>query len=549
MTVTGIVTGIRTASSDGFWIQDAAGDGNAATSDALFVYTGSTPSTKVGNKVTVKGKVSEYYPGGSADGGQSVTELTNAEITATVSTGNPLPAAFALNASSIPAAYTPEAGGGSIEGLTLKPTTYALDLYESLEGMRVQVADARVVGASNQYDELFVTAKPNENPSLRGGAVYGSYASQNGGRIKVESLTGTNFPVADVGATLSGATAGPLDYDEFGGYGIQATTLGTLTGNTLAAETTRAQNAGELAVATYNVENLDPTDPQSKFDRLAAGIVTNLASPDVVALEEVQDNNGATNNTAVAADQTYTKLINAITAAGGPTYAYRQINPVDDQDGGEPGGNIRVGFLYNPARVGFTDRPGGTSTTAVSVINNSGTAALSASPGRINPINSAWNSSRKPLAGEFTFQGKTVFVIANHFTSKGGDQPLHARFQPPTRSSETQRGQQATQVNTFVKQLLNVQPSARVVVLGDLNDFEFSNTLSTLTSGSVLTPLVNTLPAPERYTYVYQGNSQVLDHILTSPSLTWYDYEIVHTNAEFADQASDHDPQVVRLIP
>ena len=61
---------------------------------------------------------------------------------------------------------------------------------------------------------------------------------------------------------------------------------------------------------------------------------------------------------------------------------------------------------------------------------------------------------------------------------------------------------------------------------------------------------MNTLPAAERYTYVYnQGNSQVLDHILTSPALTSYDYDIIHTNAEFADQASEHDPQIARLTP
>ncbi|MEU6610063.1 endonuclease/exonuclease/phosphatase family protein [Streptomyces shenzhenensis] len=547
VTVSGIVTAIRsTGSSRGYWIQDPVGDGNPATSEAVFAYTGSTaPATEVGNKVTVRGRVSEYYPGGSSAGGQSLTELTQPQIQSTASTGNPLPAPVVLDAASVPAAHAPS---GSLESLTLNPSRYALDLYESLEGMRVQVDNARVVGASNDYDELFVTTKPAENPSPRGGTVYGSYASQNTGRVKVMSLTGS-FPTADVGDVLDGSTAGPLDYDGFGGYTLQATTLGALTDNNLAAETTRAQGAGELAVATYNVENLDPTDPQTKFDRLAAGIVTQLSAPDIVALEEVQDNNGATDNGVVAADQTYTKLINAITAAGGPTYAYRQINPANNQDGGEPGGNIRVGFLYNPARVGFTDRPGGTAGNAVSVVNNGGTAALSYSPGRINPTNSAWSSSRKPLAGEFTFQGKTVFVIANHFTSKGGDQPLYARVQPPTRGSETQRGRQATQVNAFVKQLLAVQPSARVVVLGDLNDYEFSGTLSTLTAGTGLTDLPGTLPAGERYTYVYQGNSQVLDHILTSPSLSSYDYDIVHVNAEFADKASDHDPQIVRLLP
>ncbi|MGL4603075.1 MAG: hypothetical protein ACRCU9_02925, partial [Iodobacter sp.] len=50
------------------------------------------------------------------------------------------------------------------------------------------------------------------------------------------------------------------------------------------------------------------------------------------------------------------------------------------------------------------------------------------------------------------------------------------------------------------------------------------------------------------YTYVFEGNSQVLDHILVSPVLAGRaEYDVVHVNSEFADQASDHEPEVVRL--
>jgi predicted extracellular nuclease len=63
-----------------------------------------------------------------------------------------------------------------------------------------------------------------------------------------------------------------------------------------------------------------------------------------------------------------------------------------------------------------------------------------------------------------------------------------------------------------------------------------------------MTALVNKLPANERYTYVFQGNSQVLDHILTSPSLTTEaEVDVLHVNSEFWDQASDHDPVLSRL--
>ncbi len=117
------------------------------------------------------------------------------------------------------------------------------------------------------------------------------------------------------------------------------------------------------------------------------------------------------------------------------------------------------------------------------------------------------------------------------------------------RSSETQRHQQAQIVHDFVADLLTADPNAAVVVLGDLNDFQFSETLAIL-KGSLLHTLIDTLPLGERYSYVFEGNAQALDHILISGPLfntRPYAYDIVHVNAEFADQASDHDPQVVRL--
>src|SRR5690606_6776322 len=146
----------------------------------------------------------------------------------------------------------------------------------------------------------------------------------------------------------------------------------------------------------------------------------NLAAPDIVTLEEVQDNTGPDDDGTVAADQTLDQLTEAVEKAGGPSYEWRQISPADNADGGQPGGNIRVAFLYNPDRVSFTDRDGGDATTPVDVVDKDGAPALSASPGRIAPEDSAWEASRKPLAGEFRFRGQPVFVVANHFSSKGG---------------------------------------------------------------------------------------------------------------------------------
>lgn len=553
--VAGIVTGIRTyGSSRGFWIQDPNADADPATSEGVFVFTGSAPKgVAVGDAVTVSGTVTEYVPGGATSGNQSVTEITK-PTTTVASSGNTLPAATAITSRSVPAAYAPAgdtAAGGSVNALPLKPSKYALDHYEALEGMSVRVTDTRVVGATDPYTELWVTVKPHENRNRHGGTVYGAYDDQNSGRLQIQSLGATaDFPKANVGDTLTDSTAGPLDYNQFGGYTLVASELGTLKSAGLERETTRKQRSSELAVATYNVENLDPSD--GTFAAHAAAIVNNLKSPDIVSLEEIQDNNGAKNDGTVAADQTLTKLIDAIVAAGGPTYDWRAIDPADGSDGGEPGGNIRQAFLFNPERVSFADRAGGDATTATDVTKIRGKAHLTLSPGRIAPADEAWKNSRKPLAGEFVFRGRSVFVIANHFNSKGGDQGLTAQYQPPSRSSETQRHQQATLVNAFVKDILDTQKNADVITLGDINDFEFSQTTKLLEGRGELWSAIKSLPRSERYSYVYQGNSQVLDQILISPSIRRdcdFEYDSVHVNAEFHDQISDHDPQILRFRP
>ncbi|EWC62104.1 putative large secreted protein [Actinokineospora spheciospongiae] len=554
--VTGVVTAVRAfGSARGFWFQDTAPDADPATSEGLFAFTGSTtPAVAVGDAVSVTGTVDEYYPDASptASVQQSTTELTGATWTV-ASSGNPLPAAEVLGPDTVPTAYAPSPGG-SIEPLTLDPAAFALDFWESREGMRVRVDDARFVSPTSDYNEIWVTTKPTQNRSARGGTVYTGYDQPNSGRVQVQSLipfAQRPFPQGNVGDVLSGTTAGPVDFSSFGGYVIQATELGELESNGLKPEVTRAKRTGELAIATYNVENLSPVDTQAKFDRLASVVVTNLAAPDVLSLEEIQDNTGPADDGVVAADQTLTRFTDAIAAAGGPRYQWRLIDPVDGADGGQPGGNIRVAFLFNPARVSFVDRPSGTATTPVEVVKGRFPlqARLSVSPGRIAPADPAWNSSRKPLVGEFSFRGRPVFVIANHFNSKGGDQPLSGRNQPPVRSSETQRTAQAALVNDFAKKILAVDPLANVVALGDFNDYQFSPALARLTDGRALRTLIDTLPVNERYSYVFEGNSQVLDHILTSPFILKPDYDVVHINAEFADQASDHDPQVVRFHP
>jgi uncharacterized protein len=556
--VTGVTGVVTAANAKGFWMQDPRGSDAPGyvdgASSGIYVFTSSAPTGyPVGSAVTVAATVSEFRPGAQ---GLTITELTGPTVTVTAS-GQPLPESTLVGPGGLEPPTTVIDHEGTpadpinveTEG-TFDPTQDGIDFWESLEGMRVELDDARVVGpTATAYGETPIVPAGAGTETARGGIVL-LPTDPNPERIVLDDSLGTFVPTANTGDTYSGPVRGVVDYD-FNNFHLLATDSPTLVSGGIQRETASPAAPDQLSVATFNVENLDPTDPQSKFDDLADIIVDHLQAPDLLALEEVQDNNGATDNGVVDADITLQKLVDAITAAGGPSYTWQQINPVNDAEGGEPGGNIRVAFLIQQGTpLSFVERDRGDSTTATHVELIDGQAALTHSPGRVDPANPAWAATRVPLAGEFRFGGQKVFVIANHWSSKGGDDPLFGPVQPPVQASEPKRTEQAQAVAGFVDEITAADPTANVIVMGDLNDFEYSTSVTTLTGdGSRLLDLPATLPDDERYTYVYEGNSQVLDHIALSPPLAaqGYDYDVVHVNAEFADQASDHDPQLVDL--
>ena len=149
----------------------------------------------------------------------------------------------------------------------------------------------------------------------------------------------------------------------------------------------------------------------------------------------------------------------------------------------------------------------------------------------------------------------------------GVEQDFAARQEDPTvNGSLDERREQAQAVNDFVDGVLANDANSNIVVVGDFNEFEFVSPLQIVegttvsTNGGqgtapggtpVLTNLIDDIPADERYSFIFQGNSQQLDHILVSDSLTGStEIDIVHVNTEFAEsdqRASDHDPVVTRL--
>ena len=537
--VAGIVTEVV---GNGFYVQDPVGDGDDATSDAIFVFTGSTPAVAIGDDVLVDGTVGEFGFSGSL----TTTQIGSATVDV-VSSGNTLPTVTVIGS----AGRTPPATVIDDDGLTtFDPTTDGIDFHESLESMLVEVADPVVVGP-DRFGELTLLADGGAGVDQRTivGGVHISPSDFNPERIVVDfDDIGPGAPPVAIGDTIDPPT-GVMAYT-FGNYKVLSRDTPAVTdGGTTPETTTVIGSRNQLTVATYNVLNLDPGDG-ARFDELATDIVGNLQAPDIVALQEIQDNNGPVDDGTVDADITLQMLADAIATAGGPTYDYLTIAPEDKADGGQPGANIQVAFLYDASRVGISPNPGD-ATTGTSVDAN---GDLVLNPGRVDPTNTAWDvpeGTRRPIAAQFEFNGHDVVVINNHLKSKSQDDALYGSTQPPVEHTAAQRQAQAQVVNDFVDEILAADADANVIVLGDMNDFAFSAPLTAL-AGDALTNLVADVDPADRWSFVFDGNSQTLDHILVSDNLVAGAspvLDIVHVNAAFDPslRASDHDPVLVGL--
>ncbi|MFF2019142.1 5'-nucleotidase C-terminal domain-containing protein [Paenibacillus sp. NPDC058177] len=536
----------------GFFIQDPKPDNNPNTSEGIFVYsTNASKKPAVGDFVAVTGVVSEYNEGSS-------TNLTSTQITLTdfkqlPKTGVSFPEPVVLGK-----------GGRVIPTSVLDNRTEfqsdkdAIDFYESLEGMLVKLPSPTILSpywtSGNGTSQVYNIATRIDNGTEdaitpAGGLALTEYKNYNPQRL----LIAYSNPGQEVGTgdTFNGDITGVIGYNN-GNFKVipEYGKLPSITTSPFKQETSTIEvNADKLLIASYNIENYYPGVGDAKTKKLAESITANMKKPDIIGVVEMQDSNGETDNGTVEANAT--PLIQAIQAAGGPVYKYIDIAPQDKKDGGAPGGNIRVGFLYNPERVELADSVNGQKGTSTQSVGYDKAAdKLTYNPGRIDPTNEAFTSSRKPLAAQFIFRGEKVIVIANHFNSKGGDTAPFGSTQPPVLSSETQRHKIAAVVNGFVKQVLTANPDANIVALGDLNDFQFTPT-ATILKGDELDNLIDKLPLNEQYTYTYDGNSQVLDHILVSKKLTASaDVDVIHLNADFPSsrgRVSDHDAVMAQI--
>src|SRR5438270_4387 len=187
--VPGIVTAKRT---NGFNLQDPSPDSDPATSEGIFVFTGSAPaSISVGDAVRVKATVSEFRPGGASGlSNLSTTELVSPTVTV-LSHGNPPPVAtlIGLGGRMPPTSVIEDdAIDGNVETSgVFDPASDGLDFYESLEGMLVQINDPVIVGPSNSFNEIPVLPDDGSwaGPRTAHGGILYSYDDGNPERIIV----------------------------------------------------------------------------------------------------------------------------------------------------------------------------------------------------------------------------------------------------------------------------------------------------------------------------------------------------------------------------
>jgi hypothetical protein len=567
--VSGIAGVVTDVISTGFYLQDTSNTGGTPFKQAIEVYTGSKPAVAAGDDVTVSGTVTEYYPDQSdTPSALPVAEIEDPAVTVT-STGNALPKPVVIGSSGVlpPAQSIFQASGGKSIDVTavnsFSPATSALDFYFGLDSEYVEVQDPVAVGPTNDY--AFAVAPDNGagagQRTAAGGLADTSSATENSRRLAVYAPDGVTAPDVNTGDHFSGPVAGIMTEYE-GNPELDITQTPGVVSSGLSRQVAKPATAGQLTVATYNLDNLSPTAGAAKYAALGSEIVTNLRAPDILAVQEIEDNDGSTDDGVVSATTTIGDLIAAIKAAGGPAYSWTEIDPVSDQDGGTPGGNIRQVILYR-TDTGLTFRPSpGGSPTAADAVTGHGTAtSLTQNPGRIDPSAPAWGAgetltspatsrtelsaaSRKPLAAQFTYHGRTLFVINNHLTAKLADDADFGRYQQPVQWSEIQRTQQAKVLNGFAGSVENADPGAYVLLLGDLNDDGFSPAFRQLEAGGALVDTEHSLPAAQQYDYVFDGDSEELSGILASPALDQLATFAgpVHINADFSGQTSDHDP-------
>ena len=514
---------------NGFFMQtpDARADADGETSNGIFVFTSSAPAVQIGDEVNVLGTVSEYF---------NLTEMGNPGLAITVvATGQPLPTVVAFG-STTPSPDQPQ------------PATE----LERYEGMLVRVEGGVVSAPTDRFGDFALVAtgaRPFREPGIVYPGLPGLPVWDANPEIFEIDPNALGLPDVQVPAGASITLAeGPLSF-AFGDYQIWPTAL-QIAPSTL-VRPVRARVPGELTVASQNLFRLfvnDPDIPDAtevpyavRLEKASRQVREILGAPDVVAVQEV---NSLLELTDLAL------RISADDASLHYTAYLLEGNDV---------GGIDVGYLVrDTVQVLSIEQFGALDTLSVdgSLLND-----------------------RPPLVLTAEYVGNGVpfplTVINVHQRSLSGIEGTSTTAQ----RVRQKRFEQALTLSQFIQSRQVLDPSMRIVVVGDFNAFEFTDgyvdVMGQLTgnldpAGALLAGTdelnpdftnwtVNLAPA-ERYSFVNDGSAQTLDHALTTATLgsfvRTYEHSRGNADAPFALQGdtttaariSDHDGSVLFVM-
>jgi predicted extracellular nuclease len=523
-----ITTGIVTAKkSNGFFLQtsdaDAVLEGDPTTSQALFVFTSVASPVAVGDGVTVTGTATEFF---------LLTQISAQTSDISIdSSGNPLPTPITLTTTILNPAGLP-------------------DQLERFEGMRTHADSLTSVAPTNNFAETFTVITGVPRPMREPGIEISLPVppdptsgvpdcciprwDENPERIMIDSdgLIGSTVISVTSNVTITNVT-GPLDFS-FGDYKILPEITPTVTSTNMSAVPVPTPVPGEFTIAGYNIENFANDETQRKKAALAIRDVLHL--PDVIGTIEIFELSGLQ------------ALADEIETISGVHYEARLI----ESDGTSGDSDQDVGFLVKTSRVQID------SVTQIELAGCNGTAATCNT--FIDPDgNPALLNDRPPLVlrgtvDALTLNPRPVIVIVNHTRSfidielVGGDGPR----------VRAKRKAQAEFLADLLQDLQVENPSTPIMSIGDYNAYQFNDGYTDPVSVIKGTPtaddeivvdaspdlvnpnfinLTDTLPADQRYSFIFEGTPQAIDHqIINTVAASYFQrYHIARNNIDFPE--------------
>lgn len=552
---TGVVTG---RFGQGFFMQALDPDASPATSEGIFVFLGNNPSfpfPERGSVVTVTGYVTEFPPVlqpplfstrdqavcGTVEIqtvsnqdratfllGTQISRVSTLDVTGTAPL--PAPVSFQPPGSTMPIAFADK------PGTPFDPAAHPRDYFESLEGMRVVIEDAMVVSRKDRgWDQFWVA--PAASLDTTELTAYGLPLTRKDHvfpeLVQVHKAMGQPAFALPVGSMLGNLT-GIMTYEN----GVYMVVLDDVIDEAAVPAPQLPAVESPVAVdgfriATFNAENLSASGPVARFAQVAGQIVGDLGAPDVVALQEVQDDDGPGSSPLVSADGTLEKLIDAIVAAGGPKYTAIALDPIQpNTDGGEPGANIRTVFLVDPAS-GATFGPG---------------ERLFDGEDRCDANKNPFQASRRPLLVEATIGGKDYVLVNVHLSSKLGDQGLYSNAEDPQPGSTARRLRQADMLRKELESRYGSNPPT-IILMGDFNDHADGAALAPFHTSSLGFEFQKDHRGDAfTVSYAFNGLREAIDLFViggAKPQSTNATY--FNLNADALQQVSDHNPVVLTI--